>query len=255
MIDYRPLIDRWQGSDLDAWAQLLPDQVARGLCTRRYGDLPRWLQVLADLPDLEPDYITLDSARVGAGSESNLPGDTENLLRSTLQGLHPWRKGPFSLFGVHVDTEWRSDWKWSRVAAHLPRHSIENAAVLDVGCGGGILAEEMGLGKTIESLGVILANPRPTPAVAKQHMALVEKDTTANPCHRERIARGALERGGPALGHRSESCLGPHGDAPTLSRAVRRQGDGLVSQPLANVFAEGGAILASGSDWVERGVE
>ena len=61
---------------------------------------------------------------------------------------------------------------------------------------GGILAEEMGLGKTIESLGLILANPRPSPAVGKQYMALVEKDNTVNACHRERIARGALELGG-----------------------------------------------------------
>ena len=61
---------------------------------------------------------------------------------------------------------------------------------------GGILAEEMGLGKTIESLGIILANPRPSPTTAKKHMALVEEDAAANPCHRERIARGALELGG-----------------------------------------------------------
>jgi tRNA (mo5U34)-methyltransferase len=30
-------------------------------------------------------------------------------MRQALMGLSPWRKGPFDLFGVHVDTEWRSD--------------------------------------------------------------------------------------------------------------------------------------------------
>ena len=30
-------------SDLDAWARLLPDQLARGLSPQRYGDLSRWL--------------------------------------------------------------------------------------------------------------------------------------------------------------------------------------------------------------------
>ena len=49
-------------------------------------------------------------------------------------GLSPWRKGPFDLFGVHVDTEWRSDWKWSRVAPHL---DLRGKRVLDVGCGNG----------------------------------------------------------------------------------------------------------------------
>ena len=165
MIDYQPLIDRWQGSDLDAWAQLLPDQVARGLCTRRYGDLPRWLQVLADLPDLEPDYITLDSARVGAGSESNLPDDTENLLRSTLQGLHPWRKGPFELFGVHIDTEWRSDWKWDRLAAAID--DLGGRRVLDVGCGSGYHCWRMLGAGAAEVIGI-----DPTPLFVVQYWAL-----------------------------------------------------------------------------------
>lgn len=31
----------------------------------------------------------------------------------------PWRKGPFSLYGVEIDTEWRSDLKWDRVLPHL----------------------------------------------------------------------------------------------------------------------------------------
>jgi tRNA (mo5U34)-methyltransferase len=35
---------------------------------------------------------------------------------------------------VHVDTEWRSDWKWSRVAPHL---DLKGKRILDVGCGNG----------------------------------------------------------------------------------------------------------------------
>ena len=55
---------------------------------------------------------------------------------------------------------------------------------------------EMGLGKTIESLGVILLNPRPTPVVGKAHMLELTKDRSVNACHRERIERGALTLGG-----------------------------------------------------------
>jgi tRNA (mo5U34)-methyltransferase len=59
---------------------------------------------------------------------------TLDQMRAALMGLSPWRKGPFDLFGVHVDTEWRSDWKWDRVAPHL---DLRGKRVLDVGCGNG----------------------------------------------------------------------------------------------------------------------
>ena len=55
-------------------------------------------------------------------------------LENLLQSFHPWRKGPFHLFGIHIDTEWRSDWKWDRVSSYQP---IERRYVLDVGCGSG----------------------------------------------------------------------------------------------------------------------
>ena len=50
-------------------------------------------------------------------------------------GLHPWRKGPYELLGLQIDTEWRSDWKWDRVIPHL--QPLNNRLVLDVGCGNG----------------------------------------------------------------------------------------------------------------------
>lgn len=47
----------------------------------------------------------------------------------------PWRKGPYSLYGINIDTEWRSDWKWERVLPHLS--DLTGRTILDVGCGSG----------------------------------------------------------------------------------------------------------------------
>lgn len=33
--------------------------------------------------------------------------------------LMPWRKGPYHLHGIHIDCEWRSDFKWQRILPHL----------------------------------------------------------------------------------------------------------------------------------------
>jgi tRNA (mo5U34)-methyltransferase len=165
MIDYQPLIERWHGGDLDSWAQVLEDQVARGLCSKRYGDLARWLVALEDLPTLRADQIHLDTARVGASSDIPPDADTATQLRESLRGLHPWRKGPFELFGVHIDTEWRSDWKWDRL-----QHKIDSLAgrrILDVGCGSGYHCWRMLGDGAAEVIGI-----DPTPLFVVQFWAL-----------------------------------------------------------------------------------
>jgi tRNA (mo5U34)-methyltransferase len=119
---------------LDTWQPQLEQLLKHKLQDYPHGDLDRWLSALNALPDINPDSIRLDSNRVGAQA-SGLNQDQTEALRSALMGLSPWRKGPFDLFGVHIDTEWRSDWKWDRVKAHIS--PLKNRTVLDVGCGSG----------------------------------------------------------------------------------------------------------------------
>lgn len=118
---------------MDSWAKLLPQQVKKGLSYKRFGDLPGWIDHLNAIPEIRPDRIelkdrvTLDSASVTDNQRTQ--------LKAALQGLIPWRKGPFDIYGIQVDTEWRSDWKWDRVSSQID--SLENKLVLDVGCGNG----------------------------------------------------------------------------------------------------------------------
>jgi len=42
---------------------------------------------------------------------------------------------PYHLFDIHVDCEWRSDFKWDRVLPHLAL--LKDRTILDVGCGSG----------------------------------------------------------------------------------------------------------------------
>ncbi len=133
IIDYDPFLAHLSTTPLAAWCDTLPAQFAAGLSEARYGDLPRWRDSLATLPDVEPSHIDLNRGAVsitGAISERE-----REQLETGLRGLHPWRKGPFHLFGVDIDTEWRSDWKWQRVAPHIA--DLSGRCVLDVGCGSG----------------------------------------------------------------------------------------------------------------------
>jgi len=48
--------------------------------------------------------------------------------------LKPWRKGPFKINDLFIDSEWRSYIKWNSLKPHL---NLENKDVLDVGCNNG----------------------------------------------------------------------------------------------------------------------
>lgn len=88
---------------------------------------------MAELPAGVPECVSLgDCVSVGCASDLDATGRVK--LTDALHGLSPWRKGPFSLFGVRIDAEWRSDLKWARIVPHL---DLEGAHVLDVGCGNG----------------------------------------------------------------------------------------------------------------------
>ena len=117
------------------WAAALP--AGPGCIDRlrasRHGDLPRWLAQLAALPVAKPSAARVAEA-VAIGAGSDLDAVANERLMTALRGLIPWRKGPFSLFGIDIDAEWRSERKWARIAPHV---DLRGQRVLDVGCGNG----------------------------------------------------------------------------------------------------------------------
>ncbi|MEM1176216.1 MAG: tRNA 5-methoxyuridine(34)/uridine 5-oxyacetic acid(34) synthase CmoB [Pseudomonadota bacterium] len=122
---------------LEHWREPVSALVESRLCATGHGDMPDWLTAIEQLPDIAIEEIQFDQEAVRVIGD---PVDGDALVRS-LMALKPWRKGPFDIGGVAVDTEWRSDWKWARVAPFLS--SLQDRTVLDVGCGNGYYAFRM----------------------------------------------------------------------------------------------------------------
>jgi tRNA (mo5U34)-methyltransferase len=101
----------------------------------RHGDWPRWQAALARLPRVETGW-RVEAGWLVAGDGVDDPAT----LRATLKDFIPWRKGPLKLGGVVIETEWRSDFKWDRIAPHV---DLAGKRVLDVGAGNGYFGWRM----------------------------------------------------------------------------------------------------------------
>ena len=127
--------------------QVFPERLARYYGHVTHGDYPGWLDAIERLPVITPADIDLDGDVVRIGRPEDCSASQRAVIRAQLQRLLPWRKGPFNLFGLDIDAEWRSDMKWRRLQDRIT--PLTGRTVLDVGCGNGYYGWRMlGAGAT-----------------------------------------------------------------------------------------------------------
>lgn len=122
-----------QGTLLSAGFDTLQNLTRQTVSNMNQGDFPRWLNAYDSLPKLDSLDVDLATDAITVDGECNELQRQQ--LKSGLEQLIPWRKGPFSICDIDIDAEWRSDKKWQRLISSLP--NLNHKAVLDVGCGNG----------------------------------------------------------------------------------------------------------------------
>ncbi|MCH2211143.1 MAG: tRNA 5-methoxyuridine(34)/uridine 5-oxyacetic acid(34) synthase CmoB [Fuerstiella sp.] len=127
---YRQLNDHGHGG----WVNSLRSACSEALQSDRHGQLSTWLELLQQIRVPDRCSWHIDEGRVIVAAPTDQP------LRELLRQFCPWRKGPLNIAGVNIDTEWRSDLKWDRVADHV---EWRDRRVLDVGCGNGYFGWRM----------------------------------------------------------------------------------------------------------------
>ncbi len=134
MKNYNVLYDKLEQAGAAQWAQKLRSEIPQILSSATHGDLAGWQKILNALPDLPADIINLNNDAVSVSSNQIIHPQTIQQLKQALLQFHPWRKGPFHIYGVEIDAEWRSDLKWNRLKESV---DLRDKWVLDVGCGNG----------------------------------------------------------------------------------------------------------------------
>lgn len=131
MLDYTSLYQRMQATPLEKWSTQLPRQIDE-LLANRHGKYDFWHKVVSLLPAVKNTRVDFNSDDIKITFEENID---QQILQDALLQLSPWRKGPYRIQDVLIDTEWHSDWKWNRISQHIT--PLQHRMVLDIGCGNG----------------------------------------------------------------------------------------------------------------------
>ncbi len=166
---------------LAEWVAGLRDQEASWFSENHRGDVGKWKQALAELPQMDAPQAVVRDGRLEFGAGQPVPADL-------LMTFHPWRKGPFQLGDQFINTEWRSDWKWERVQEAI---DLTGKTVLDIGCGNGYYLWRMLERGAAWALGIDPYIPYVMQFKVMQHLAGQEERAEILPIGVEHLPRVA----------------------------------------------------------------
>lgn len=93
---------------------------------------PWWDKIKEVQETINPESLELKlDDWISIGKRDNLSDAQFELLQDTAKILIPWRKGPFKLFDLEIDSEWQSNLKYNLIRPHF---NLENKVVADIGC-------------------------------------------------------------------------------------------------------------------------
>ena len=97
--------------------------------------LAQYQQLFTEPDGFVSSYGDYSRPVVTIGSPTELTDRQRHQLFQHCRTLMPWKKGPYRLFGIDIDSEWRSDYKWQRIAKKLG--NLKEQKVADIGCHNG----------------------------------------------------------------------------------------------------------------------
>ena len=112
------------------------------------GNILKWSQAIETIETLPKGKVALKQPYISINQNDI---DSE-LLTEALSKLIPWRKGPFMINDLVLESEWDGDMKWQRITRHIK--PLESKHVLDVGAGNGYFTLRMAMEGAKRALGI-----------------------------------------------------------------------------------------------------
>lgn len=97
--------------------------------------IKRYREAVEAVEDIQTQWFDFSGSVVKIGRLGELSTDQQRRFEATLKTFCPWKKGPFELFGILIDAEWRSHLKWERITPHI--QPLTQRKVADIGCHNG----------------------------------------------------------------------------------------------------------------------
>jgi tRNA (mo5U34)-methyltransferase len=95
----------------------------------------RYREPFESIAEIRAEYLDLSGDVVRIGKKDELTIKQHKKVYQVLKEFMPWRKGPFEIFGIPIDAEWRSEYKWKHVIPELP--DLKDKIIADIGCNNG----------------------------------------------------------------------------------------------------------------------
>ena len=111
------------------------------------GNIPKWENAIANIQKIQPGQVSFKHPYVAINT------NVDNVeLTQSLKQLMPWRKGPYQIGDLTLESEWRGDMKWDRLKNHIK--PLTGKTVLDVGSGNGYFTYLMAIQGAEIALGI-----------------------------------------------------------------------------------------------------
>ncbi len=112
------------------------------------GNISKWENAINELKKYDKGTVNYQPPYLNI----NISNGNIKPLQQSLKKLIPWRKGPYQIGNLQLNSEWCGSMKWDRISPHI--QPLKDKTVLDVGSNNGYFTYLMALSGAQITLGI-----------------------------------------------------------------------------------------------------